>query len=213
MLNNKTKKKKNTNKKRDWSFYAIIVCLIILAIPAAWLGWEIIHARLSQGSPILGNRFENDLENKIEESHINVLKEQIQNIEGVEKVNIELKTATLRILALVPQESTVESMESITDEIYAIIGENLPIETYFTSAGSIQQYDIEIGVYNMENVTEENQSDYILIWLNKSGLMDKPIRQQLTKAQAPAYIEELKKQQAEEESQATEETEEEISEE
>ena len=50
------KKKKSINRTKDWSFYAIIISLIILAIPTTYIGYHIISAKLATGSVLTGSR-------------------------------------------------------------------------------------------------------------------------------------------------------------
>ena len=94
------KNKKGSNKKTKTSFNYLNIFLLIgsitIIIPILIFGWILLSAASKDG-PIIGNRFENDLDPAITESQVETLKNDLVNISDVEGVEVNLISATLRI--------------------------------------------------------------------------------------------------------------------
>lgn len=186
MAKNPVNKKQN-KKKHSISFYLIIISLIILAIPMTFLGVTGINSLMNRGKPVIGNRFSNDQNPKIEASDLESLKGSLSTIEGVEDVKLNLAAGTLRIYLLNPNLNS-DALKQTQQDAYDIIDETLEIDTYFKTEGIKKQYDLEIHVYNQEKVTEETEADYLYAIYVKNGNMEKPYSQILTKAQSDEMV-------------------------
>lgn len=194
-INKKPTQKIKKKKKRDWSFYAIIICLVIIAVPSIWIAWESISASMKGGSPLLGSRFDDDLEPPIEKEQLETLATKLEALETVESVEVNLTTATLRIYLLVPQETSGDTMNEIVDQAYATVIEDLPIATYFTTEGTRQMYDLDISVVNMKEATAETLPEFRYYLLTKSSIMSEPYTQVLSTPISPEFIDQLKRDQ------------------
>lgn len=162
-------KKVKKNKHRDWSFYAIIICLILLAIPATWLLWQIIPASMRSGTPVIGSRFEGDLDPAISEESLTAVKEGIAQLENAEGVELHLVTGTVRIFISTGDMVDEARMNALVQEAYTVLTAELPVETYFTTVDTKQMYDIEINVYS-RLVEEGEEQPFIYVMGNKSAI-------------------------------------------
>ena len=124
---NRTVKRK-TNKAN----IVLIVGLIIIAIPLLIVGWVIISATLDTGTPILGDRYENDLDPAITKSDITNIENSVKGLSGVEKVNVELATATLRVYVDVEDGYTADMATSKASEAFNSVLGVLDLGTYFS---------------------------------------------------------------------------------
>lgn len=163
---------KRTPKYRKWPKYLIIISLLIFLVPLSVLGYSGYKAVTGKGKPIVGSRFNNDLDPMIEDSQIDEVVSLLQNTDGFLDVKASLKTAVLRIYILndaTSEELIIKYLNSAYKNITSILDDSL----YFTSRGIQKQYDLEIHAYNIENVTDENKADYHYGILTKNGNMEK----------------------------------------
>lgn len=190
---NKTevKKQKTKNKKRDWSFYAIIACLIIIAIPTVFLGYHIISAKIGTGKALVGNRFDGDLDPAITKENMDTLKTNLEGLEGVESASVDLKTATLRISLKVAEDFDKDSYSQLADTAYEQVNGVTPIETYFTATDKRKMYDLEINVYNILKPTEEQLESFVYYLKSKSSGSENQHGSFLTDTQSPDFVKEL----------------------
>ena len=146
---NTPNKQENTRKnKRDWSFYTIIVCLIVLAIPASFFLYLGFDALTSGNKPVLGDRFDGQIDNVITKEKQDAIKAALLESEGVESVEMTLITATLRIAIVTSPESSEENITAISAKAYSVVSDHLPIADYFTETSESTRYDLEIAVHN-----------------------------------------------------------------
>ena len=92
--------KKHKKKELDRSTVILITGLVLIAIPCLILGWILISASLDTGTPILGDRFQGDLDPAITSEQISQIETQVASEGSVDSVTVELATATLRIVPL-----------------------------------------------------------------------------------------------------------------
>lgn len=163
---NKVKTKKTQSGKRDWSFYVLIVSVVILAIPLLYLGYVAISATRNTGAPINGDRFNHDLDPAIQSSAMDSITEKLKAEAGVEDVAVILKTATLRVYVRVPEGTDAATIDAMAKKAYDITTAELDPAVYFTIQDAKKQYDLEIHVYNQLTVTDETRSSYVyeLLW-------------------------------------------------
>lgn len=130
------------------SLLIIIVSFILIAIPVYMIGRVIYDSYMEAGVPIVGERFEDDLPNKITDQQLDTIETGIRGLSGVEDVEIHLQTATVKIAVDVYYEVTAEDFERYRNEMVSVVNTTLPIESYFTKTDMVKNYDLEIAVYN-----------------------------------------------------------------
>lgn len=162
----KKKPKRKVNRVRDWSFIAIVVSLLIILIPTAYMGVTLYRAYSDTSRPIIGSRFDNDLSPKVEEEQVTEIQTKLEALDGVGNVTVELTTATFRIYLELPAESAKETFSGKASEAQSILYEVLNEEEYFTADESKLQYDYEI--YAHDALGDET----IVYLLNKSSRME-----------------------------------------
>lgn len=185
---NKDKK----TKKHDWSFYAIIICLVIIAIPTSYIGITSISAFMQRGKPIVGNRFDDEPNPKIQDAQVKSLADTIGGVANVETANVNVVTSTVRVNIKVSEDLAKDSYDDVAQEAYAKIVEALPVETYFTSDEDNKRYDIEINIYNILKPTEEQADSAYHYLYAKNSTVEQPSGQFLSEAISPEMVEKLK---------------------
>ena len=171
------KKKKAARKKRTGHFTGFVfwICLILLVTPPAILGWILYSSQLDSGKPVLGNRYEGDLDPAITLEQIDQINTQVNALEGVEKAWVQMPTATLRVYADINDDADSDAAREKSDAIYEIVTGVLDPAVYFTQADGKKMYDLEIHVYNhpkSENAEEDDGFVYVI--KNKSSSMSDP---------------------------------------
>ncbi|WP_159740640.1 hypothetical protein [Erysipelothrix aquatica] len=195
----KIKQPKNkTKKKHDWSFYAIIVCLVLIAIPTVFLGYTILSATGVRGEPIIGNRFDGDLTPAIETTALETIQKNVEALGVAESVKYELETATVRINVKVAEGTDKDAIASIANQVYETTVATLPVGEYFTASDSKKMYDIEINVYNMVKPTEEQRPNFIYYIYSKSSKQESPVGKLVSEATAPEFVEKLRESESKE---------------
>lgn len=153
------KKVKNPNEKPN---YVLWTGIVIILIPLVVLAYILISSIEKTGEPVIGNRFDDELDPAITTEQVNKVKEQL-NFEQVENVEVNLKAATLRITINVKDDTSEESIKNLLNESYNKVNETLPVETYFTNKENVKMYDLEIHVYNVipDETTTISQIHYV----------------------------------------------------
>ena len=136
----------------------------------------IISAALDTGTPILGNRYKNDLDPAITKSELEEIKSATSNISGVQSASVELATATLRVYADIDDDASVESCKTIANEVYRAITSTLDANVYFSQHDGMKMYDLEVHVYN-KMPKESNDDSFNYVIETKTSSMDEPIAQ------------------------------------
>ena len=191
----KAKKVKGEKKpsKGRWTISNTIIAVgsVLIAIPFIILGWILLNAYTATGTPILGDRFQNDLDPPITSEQIAQIERAVLDIEGVEDVDVFLKVATLRVYAHISQDLEAEEYIELAMLIYEEVIRILPVDIYFTILDNLaRQYDLEIHVFtaNMEFTAD----DFIYFILNQSALMLEPNIQLMSEPRDPELAEELR---------------------
>lgn len=158
MKKNKTTKEKvttKTTKKTSFldSNWIVRITALVIIIPIAIVAVLLLTSIENSGEPVVGDRFDTHLENKIENSQLKAVEDALV-YNNVDKVQVSLKSATLRILIDTNDAIDANSLKAIADDAYNKVIAILPVETYFTNlAGEndsvIKMYDLEINVYNV----------------------------------------------------------------
>ncbi len=176
MTQKKNTKKVKTRKQNSKIKVIFWICLVLVVIPIAVFAWMIISAALDTGTPILGNRYKNDLDPAITKSELEEIKSATSNISGVQSASVELATATLRVYADIDDDASVESCKTIANEVYRAITSTLDANVYFSQHDGMKMYDLEVHVYN-KMPKESNDDSFNYVIETKTSSMDEPIAQ------------------------------------
>lgn len=166
-------------KKRSKAFYAIVISLLILAIPTSFILYTGITSLMGRGKPIVGKRFANDQDPKITEASLNTVVTSLKSLEGVSNVDYNLQTGTLRIYIL-NEDANKDSLGKKLKEAFDVVVSELSVETYFTQSGVKKQYDLEIHGFNQLKPTDETIESYVYGIYVKNASMTEPYYQTLT---------------------------------
>lgn len=172
--NKKVKKQKKLPSKNggQYSLLIILVMVVLIAIPSFLVGTIIYDAYMKTGVPMVGQRFENDLPNKITEEHITNIEKVLASVENVESVNAELKSATLRVYVNVEDSFEKEGYPDLTLAVYEKLASVLPVEKYFTSSSNVKNYDLEMNVFQTSSKATKDTGPYFV--LQKNAPMPEP---------------------------------------
>lgn len=172
--NVKTKKQKKapSNKGGKYSLLIIFVMVVLIAIPSFLVGSIIYDSYMRTGVPTVGQRFENDLVNKITEDNLKQLESSLGTVDNVESVSVELQSATLKVYVNVEDSFEKEGYPDLTKQVYDQLLTILSIEKYFTSNGNVKNYDLEITVFqNSSKLSKETGPYFVLL---KNAPMPEP---------------------------------------
>lgn len=184
--------KKKKKKKLSASALVLIIACVILAIPVIIFLVIIISASLKNGSPVLGNRFDNDLNPSINNSHMDAIVRDVKTISGVEDCETVMTSAQLRVNIDVKDNLTDKEIEQIAVQAYESVNRNLPINTYFTMSNDGERmYDLSINAYNYVPSSNED-ANWISYVLTKNSKMDQYELQNIATAINPELASKLR---------------------
>ncbi len=198
----KTNKKKKSGKKQrreDWSFKVIIISLLIILVPTILLGFSIYRAYRSTGRPIVGQRFVGDLAPSLEKKDLKILEDKFSEIEGVKAVDLNLKTATLRVYLEMDEDVSKDAFASKLQTAEEILYSLYDKEQYFTAEGTKLQYDFEMYAHRL------SEEDPIILTHYKTSRMDKAMSQFLSEPVSEEMAEDLREREKAREEEASEE--------
>ena len=113
----------------------------------------------------------------------------MQGLDYVESVEVNLKSATLRInINLEDQvdEADQDLVENIAQDAYDAVNEILPVDTYFSQKEDGKMYDLSINVYNYSSFDEEHTEDHwIYVCLTKTSASQESVIDVLSVARDP----------------------------
>ena len=173
----KTKRKKRMSR----AAIALVTGLIIILIPCAIYGGILLEAILNTGQPIVGQRFDNDLNPAITETDITNIQTKVSAIEGVEAVEVNLPTGQLRINVDAVDTLTSDELLALVTAVYDSVVEVLPVDVYFKSGETMRMYDLSVNVYNFiekdatetpEDGATTDSPEMIYFQLTKNAMMD-----------------------------------------
>ncbi len=196
-----TKPKQKQNKKtgsknsltKDWSFKAIIICLLVFAIPGSYFLYEGIVALKAANKPVLGNRLDGQFDNVISDEHLKTLEASLLELDHIESVSSTLVTGTLRIALVTSADASKETITAVNASAYAAVVNQLPVAEYFHDDGTLERYDLEIAVHN-GLVGDEN---FILQVGTKNADMSDIAYTFVTTPYSQEWVDELWRRQAE----------------
>lgn len=181
-------------KKRRGSRTVLVfwICLVLLLAPVVVLGWILFSSSMNTHTPVIGNRYEGDLDPAITKTQLEQVKTAATAVEGVKDVDIEMATATLRVYANVAPESTAETETATADAIYKAVSGILDPTVYFTKTDTKKMYDMEIHVYNEAERTNQEGDNFVYVIETKTSSMSAPAAQVVSTAKDPTLAQQLR---------------------
>lgn len=172
----KKKVKRNVTKKQMRRVrFVFWLCLLLLLIPALAFGWIILSAALDTGSPILGDRYKDDLDPAITKAELDNIKNEVGSLSGVDKSEVHMATATLRVYADISDNASVDSAKSTADRVYKTVTSVLDPNVYFSQSDGKKMYDLEVHVYN--KVSDADDESVVYVIQTKTSSMESPVTQ------------------------------------
>ncbi|MCF0115262.1 MAG: hypothetical protein HUJ56_07905 [Erysipelotrichaceae bacterium] len=173
--------KKKAKKKRKVSTAAIvlIVGLLIILIPCGVFAWILLSASMKTGTPILGDRYNGNLDPAITSEQIKQIENSVGSLGGVDKCKVELTTGTMRVYVDANDGASEEELSSLADQAYDVVNSNASISTYFTRTEARKMYDLEIHAYNLSNYDSDGFNYIIKV---KNSAMEGPNTQVVSRA-------------------------------
>lgn len=174
------KKSSKTNNKDKKPNTILWIGLVVILVPCLILLYILLGTKEKAGQPVVGDRFEGELDPGITDEQLNSIREALV-FENAENVEVNLISATLRITINAKDDISSDGALALANSAYDKVMEVLPVETYFTNVkdeeGKIKtkMYDIEVQVYNV--LKQDNPSNISLIYFvkSKSANMSEPI--------------------------------------
>ncbi len=185
-----TKKVRKAKKRMNRTARIFWVALIVFLAPFIVLGWILVSAMFDTGKPILGNRYENDLNPAITNDQMNSIESQTKSLGGVEKTDIQLATGTLRVYADINDSADVTTAESVSSQIYDIVTSVLDPNVYFSQYDGKKMYDLEVHVYNLDKNRDSDSFVYVIE--TKTSSMDYPLTQVMSEPVDAELAEQLR---------------------
>ena len=184
-------------KKKDWSYYVIIGCLIAIAIPSLWIGYISIRARMDRGRPLTGHRFDGDHTPEITKEGIKELQTLVEGVDGVKEAQVTLVTSTLRVYVVVNEGTAKESYPTIAGALEAAIYKKFPQAEYFQLEDNLKKmYDYDISVLSAWKKPKDD-APWTIYSLVKGSATDASLGQFLSDQASPELVKELLKAQEE----------------
>lgn len=174
--------------------YLLWVTVLIIAIPCLILLYIFIGSRENSRTPVEGSRFKNALDPKITEEDLQALKTTL-TFDGAEAVEINLKSATLRININTKDDMNQEAIHALMVSAYDKVIEKLPVDTYFTNKKNgenvVKMYDLEISAYNYIPKSDEEKSGQIHLSRVKNAASEHVVDDVLSTAKDKQSAEEI----------------------
>lgn len=178
-MTSKKVSKKRSNVRMSKANKSILIGLLIVSLPFIILVVILLSAASNTGKPLLGQRFLNDLDPAITKSNISDVEKVIKAEKDVDKVTIELVTATMRVYVNIKDTATEEEAKAMASTVYKNLDSILSIDKYFTSQDGKKMYDLEIHVFNLSKKMDGDNFVYVI--QNKNAMMKEPHLQLVSK--------------------------------
>lgn len=187
------RKRVASNKPTGQGHKLIWFTVIIIMIPVVIVGYVLLASLGGQNRPVEGSRFsKKDLDPAITDDNISTLESALSNIENVEKVSVNLLSATLRVHIDLIDSATDDVASAAINSAYSVINEQLPIDTYFTNKDGSKMYDLEIDSYNYLIDDTHTADGWTYLKLTKTGASDGPVTDNMTVAKDAELSNQLK---------------------
>lgn len=190
MMTRKTNVRKRTRRRRQNPVFWI--ALVLFAAPFLILGWFLLSAALDKGSPILGERYKDDLNPAITKADLTNIEEQAAKVDGVVSAETKLATGTLRLYANISEQSGEEQADAVADQLYSVVTGILDPSVYFSQHDNEKMYDLEIHVYNQKDPSKQEGDAFVYVIDTKTSSMDEPVKQTVSKPVNAELAEQLR---------------------
>lgn len=203
-MTEKNKKLRNTNQKKTHRTAVLFwVCLILVLAPFVVLGWILFSASRDTGKPVLGNRYEGDLDPAITEKQMDQVESAVKGLSGQDDAFVTMKTATLRVYVDMPDDATEDQCNAKADEVYNTVAGILDPAVYFTKTDSEKMYDLEIHVYTLPERTDKDGENFVYVIDTKTSGMTDPQKQTVSVAKNQEVADQLRQDVIDREAQAS----------
>ena len=187
------RKRVASNKPTGQGHKLVWFTVIIIMIPVVIVGYVLLASLGGQNRPVEGSRFsKKDLDPAITDDNISTLESALSNIENVEKVSVNLLSATLRVHIDLIDSAMDDVASAAINSAYSVINEQLPIDTYFTNKDGSKMYDLEIDSYNYLIDDTHTADGWTYLKLTKTGASDGPVTDNMTVAKDAELSNQLK---------------------
>ena len=187
------RKRVASNKPTGQGHKLVWFTVLIIMIPVVIVGYVLLASLGGQNRPVEGSRFsKKDLDPAITDDNISTLESALSNIENVEKVSVNLLSATLRVHIDLIDSATDDVASAAINSAYSVINEQLPIDTYFTNKDGSKMYDLEIDSYNYLIDDTHTADGWTYLKLTKTGASDGPVTDNMTVAKDAELSNQLK---------------------
>lgn len=187
-----TKQEPKKKKKLSKSAIVLIIACVIIAIPLLTFGGILLSASLKTGTPILGDRFKNDLNPAISSSSEKTIINQVKSLSSVDDCEIVMTSAQFRVNVDASDSASKSEIEALADKVYDEVNRELPISTYFTmSSSGAKMYDLAINVYNYIPQSSDD-AGFISYLITKNSKMDAPSKKFITEPVSEELAKELR---------------------
>ena len=191
----KPQKIKDTTKpkKPRQGHKLVLFTFLVIAIPAAIVAYVLLTSMDGQNKPVTGDRFDkNDLNPPITKQLKQEIQDSLMELNGVEAVEVNLKSATLRIDLDLSDNAGDSSAENTANKAYDVVNSICPVKEYFTNTKDAKMYDLEINAYNylVDDAHPIESQSYICI--TKSGAGKKTV-DHMNSPKNSALVKEIKR--------------------
>lgn len=185
----KMKRRRHTSNKPTGQGHKLVwFTVIIIMIPVVIVGYVLLTSLGGQNRPVEGSRFRKRIQILLSQKTIShLLRVLLGNIDNVEKVSVNLLSATLRVHIDLVDSATDDVASAALDSAYNIVNEQLPIDTYFTNKDSSKMYDLEIDSYNYLIDDTHTADGWTYLKLTKTGASDGPVTDNMTTAKILSF--------------------------
>lgn len=203
-MTEKNKKHRNTNQKKTHRTAVLFwVCLILVLAPFVVLGWILFSASRDTGKPVLGNRYEGDLDPAITEKQMDQVESAVKGLSGQDDAFVTMKTATLRVYVDMPDDADEDACNAKADEVYNTVAGILDPAVYFTKTDKEKMYDLEIHVYTLPERTDKDGENFVYVIDTKTSGMTDPQKQTVSVAKNQEVADQLRQDVIDREAQAS----------
>lgn len=165
-----------------------IILSVVLLTPVLIFAGILIRDTLQKGTPVIGSRFDNELEHKITNDQLKEIDEAIAE-EMILNKEVVLKAGTVRVYIEVSSELSKDVIKELGERVYTKIDGITPIDTYFTNTENNKQYDLEINIHN--DVEDYDSDDFVYLQVMRNGGMTETTYVFLSEAKNPEWKEEV----------------------
>ena len=165
-----------------------IILSVVLLTPVLIFAGILIRDTLQKGTPVIGTRFDNELEHKITNDQLKKIDEAIAE-EMILNKEVVLKAGTVRVYIEVSSGLSKDVIKELGERVYTKIDGITPIDTYFTNTENNKQYDLEINIHN--DVEDYDSDDFVYLQVMRNGGMTETTYVFLSEAKNPEWKEEV----------------------